>query len=281
MRAACLRGGAALLVAAIGLLLPFSAGAWGPAAHRVIVNGAIATLPPELRAFFEANRPLLSNHILDPLRDSDKNPLEKRNQFIYLDRYGSFPYLALPRDYNEAVRKYGAGMIRRNGLLPWQIGLYSLKLTNAFKAKDWDDVRANAAALAFYVAQAHDSFATTQDSDGHLSAQFGVDKRYGTSLVERYSMFFIIHPAEAVKVEDPTLYAFDMVLEANSWADNVLWADRRARAGLPDYTDEFYDRFYNQIGVVLVKQINDASHDMGSYWYTAWLNAGRPALPSR
>ena len=276
------RSVAALVLAVVcSLLLPSSASAWGPTAHRVIVNGAVDTLPPELRTFFGANRAFFTNHSFDAAREAEKNPLEKRNQFIYLDRYGNFPYLALPRDYKEAVRKYSAGTIRRNGVLPWQIGVYSLKLTNALKAKDWDEVRANAAALAFYVAQAHDSFSTTQNFDGRLSAQYGVDKRYGTSLVDRYSMFFVIRPAEAVKVDDPTFYAFDIVLEANTWLDNVLWADRRARADLPDYTDEFYDRFYNQVGIVLVKQVNDACHNVGSYWYTAWLNAGRPALPAR
>lgn len=272
---------ALVLAVAAPLLMPSRASAWGPTQHRMIVNGAIETLPPELRAFFGANRTFLTNHIFDAAREAEKNPLEKRNQSIYLDRYGNFPYLALPRDYKEAVRKYSARTIRSNGVLPWQIGVYSLKLTNAFKAKDWDAVRAHAAALAFYVAEAHDSFSTTQNFDGRLSAQYGVEKRYGTSLVDRYSMFFVIRPAEAVKVEDPTLHAFDIVLEANTWLDNVFWADRRARADLPDYTDEFYDRFYNQVGMVLVKQVNDACHNVGSYWYTAWLNAGRPALPAR
>lgn len=282
MLATCSRAcSAGLLVLLLWLLAPASAFAWGPTAHRVIVSRGIDTLPPELQPFFEANRAFFYTRNMEAARNAEKNPLDRRTRSIYLDRYGNFPYLALPRNYNEAVRKYRAGTIRRNGVLPWQIGLYSLKLTNAFKARDWDEVRANAALLAYYVAEAHDSFNTTQNFDGRLSAQYGVDSRYGSSLVDRYSVFFVIRPPEAVKVEDPTLHAFDMVLEANSWLDNVQWADIQARAGLPDYTDEFYDRFYNGVGVVLVKQINEACHNVGSYWYTAWLNAGRPTLPSR
>lgn len=266
----------------LGLLLaPSTTAAWGPTAHRVIVNRAIETLPPEMRPFFEANRAYFSSLNTETAREAEKKPLERSKRSIYLDRYGNFPYLALPRDYNQAVRKYGASTIRRNGGLPWQIGLYSLKLTNAFKTKNWEEVRANAAALAYYVAEAHDSFNTTQNFDGRLSAQYGVDARYASSLVDRYSMFFIFRPADAAKVDDPTIYAFEMVLEANTWLDNVQWADVRARSGLPDYTDEFYDRFYNQVGAVLVKQINEACHNVGSYWYTAWLNAGRPPLPPR
>lgn len=271
-----------LAVLALALLaLPWPARAWGPTAHRVIVNRAIDTLPAEMRPFFEANRGFFSSQNTETAREAASKPLERTRHAIYLDRYGNFPYVGLPRDYNQAVRKYSASTIRRNGVLPWQVGLYSLKLTNAFKARNWDEVRSNAAALAYYVAEAHDPFNTTQNFDGRLSAQYGVDNRYGSSLVDRYSMFFAINPADATKVDDPTLHAFDMVLEANSWLDNVQLADLRARAGLSDYTDEFYDRFYNQAGAVLVKQINDACHNAGSYWYTAWLYAGRPPLPPR
>jgi hypothetical protein len=32
---------------------------------------------------------------------------------------------------------------------------------------------------------------------------------------------------------------------------------------------------------VLVRQLTDATTDVGSYWLTAWINAGRPPLPSQ
>jgi hypothetical protein len=32
------------------------------------------------------------------------------------------------------------------------------------------------------------------------------------------------------------------------WLEIVLVGDRRARSGLSDYTDEYYDRFYSQVG---------------------------------
>jgi hypothetical protein len=70
-------------------------------------------------------------------------------------------------------------------------------------------------------------------------------------------------------------------MTAHSWIENVLLADRRAHAGLSGYTDEYYDRFYSQAGTVLVRQLSDASTDVGSYWMTAWINAGRPQLPSQ
>jgi hypothetical protein len=71
------------------------------------------------------------------------------------------------------------------------------------------------------------------------------------------------------------------VLSAHSWLENILLSDMRAHQGLGGYTDEYYDRFYAQAGAVLVRQLSDASTDLGSYWMTAWINAGRPQLPGQ
>ena len=37
--------------------------------------------------------------------------------------------------------------------------------------------------------------------------------------------------------------------------------------------------FYNQAGATFIRQFSDAATNIGSYWLTACVNAGRPALP--
>lgn len=259
--------------------MPSSVRAWGNGAHRLIVNKAIDTLPPDLRAYFEANRSFLSQHVTDPFDLLAKNPLERRNHFLYLERYGRFPYDSLPRSYKAALAKFRKVKFEAGGLLPWQIGVYSEKLTNSLKGGRWDEARLDAAFLAFYVAQAHDPFNTTENFDGHFSSQLGVNERFGRRLVDRFSSFFPLRPNDAFFIADPTDHAFESCLNAHSWLEQILLADRRARAGLPDYTDEYYDRFYSQAAAVLIRQLSDGATDIGSYWMTAWINAGRPALP--
>ena len=68
-------------------------------------------------------------------------------------------------------------------------------------------------------------------------------------------------------------------MSAHASLENILLADRRARGGLSDYTDEYYDRFYNFAGAILIRQLTEAATDVGSYWLTAWINAGKPQLP--
>ena len=273
--------GAAAVVAALSVLItPRPARAWGAAAERLIANKAVETLPPEVRGFFEANRDFFSHHVAEPLDWLEKKPLtERRNHFLYLDHYGKFPFDSLPRNYQVAVSKFTKSRLESSGVLPWQIGVYSLKLTAAMRDHDWEQTRLAAAYLAAYVAQAHDPFHTTEDFDGHLSGQPGVDLRFGSNLVDRYSLFFLLRPNDAIYLSDPTDHAFDACMSAHSWVENVLLADRRARAGLSDYTDEYYDRFYSEAGAILIRQLTDAASDVGSYWLTAWINAGRPPLP--
>ncbi len=77
----------------------------------------------------------------------------------------------------------------------------------------------------------------------------------------------------------PVAVAFASAMSAHASLENILLADRRARDGLSDYTDEFFDRFYNLAGPILIRELSDAATDVGSYWLTAWINAGRPRLP--
>lgn len=278
----CYEGAVKLTVLCGALLMfPSLAAAWGRSAHKLVVNQAIDTLPYDVRYFFESGRTLLLQHVNDPLEAEAKTPAEKRNNHLYLDKYGRFPFELLPRNYKAAVEKYGKSRLSANGLLPWQIGVYSQKLTEDMKLGHWEEARVDAAILASYVADAHDPFSTTENFDGKLSAQSGVNERFGTALVDRYSSFFPMRPNDAVFIADPTDHAFEDCLSAHSSLETVLLADRNAYLGgtAYSYNDEYFDRFYNQTAATLIRQLSAAATDVGSYWLTAWTNAGKPPLP--
>jgi hypothetical protein len=273
------RTGVALACLVLSLSAPQSSRAWGRNGHRLVVNKAIDTLPQGIREFFDTNRNFLLQHITDPLDVIAKNPAERHNHFIALDKYGRFPFETLPREYKAAVTKFGKSKLEANGLLPWQIGVYSKKLTEALKDGKWEEAKLDAAILANYVAEAHDPFNTTDNFDGHLSGQPAVNERFGSTLIDRYSSFFPMRPNDAFFISDPTDRAFEACLGSHSWLETILLADRNARHGENSFTDEYYDRFYNQAAAILIRQLSDAATDVGSFWLTAWVNAGRPPLP--
>lgn len=268
-----------LLALGVGVLFTGQALAWGGNGQKLVVGKAIDTLPPDARAFFETNRSFIILHVTDPLDAEAKTPAEKHNHYLYLDKYGRFPFELLPRTYKAAVTKYGKSKVESTGLLPWQIGVYSAKLTEAMKLGRWDDAKLYAAILAGYVAEAHDPFNTTENFDGHLTLQTGINERFGTGLIDRFSSFFPMRPNDASFINDPTDHAFEACLSAHSWLETILLADRNARLGGKSYDDDYFDRFYNQAAATLIRQLSDAATDVGSYWLTAWTNAGRPQLP--
>lgn len=268
--------GFVLAVLALGLAPAFG---WGENGERLVTNKAVDTLPDEMQPFFQANRQFLVQHVTDPGSGAEASA-DQYNQFIRLDHYGQFPFSALPRVYTAASAKFTRRVLETYGLLPWQIGIYSKKLTDAFQTGNWAEAKLDAAALAFYVSAAHDPFNTTINNTGSLSGQPGVNERFSTGLVDRYQLFFFVKPNEAEFIRDPTEQGFEMALEAHTWLENILLADLQAHDGLTTYGDEYYDRFYARAGAVLVRQLSDSSTDIGSYWMTAWINAGRPQLPS-
>ena len=269
----------ALLAVALCAFFPHTARAWGRSGQKLVINQAIETLPPELRGYFDANRAFLLEHVSDPLEALAKSSAERRNHYLYLDKYGRFPFEMLPRNYKTAVGKIGKWKLEGNGLLPWQVGVYSQKLTEAMRLGRWDEAKVDAALLALYVSETDDPFHTTDNFDGKLSGQLGIDERFGSTLVDRFSSFFPMRPNDASFIGDPTDHAFEACLASHAWIENVELADRNAHIGLSTYTDEYYDRFYNLSAAILIRQLSNAATDTGSYWLTAWINAGKPQLP--
>jgi hypothetical protein len=279
MRSTCAR---AAILALLALSAPALTRAWGANSERLIASKGVDTLPVEIQPFYEANRDFIVKHSSDPLDWLEKTPLTERpNHLLLLERYGKFPYSALPRDYKAAVTKFGKAKVEAGGVLPWQIGVYSAKLTAAMRAGNWEQAKLMSAYLAAYVAEAHDPFNTTLDFDGVLSAQPGVNARFDSTLIDRYSHFFPLRPNDAVFINDPTDHAFEDCLSAHAWLENILLADRNSHDGSTNFDDQYYDRFYDRAGAIVIRQLTDAATDVGSYWLTAWINAGRPQLPSR
>lgn len=279
-----LRRGRAAGYAAALLIIIFCAStalAWGPKGHVLVTKWAVETLPDPLKGYFEAYQQELLAHVNDPDEWMKKDRFEAFRHYIYLDEYGRFPYLKLPHSYQAAIRNFGAGRVMQRGTLPWQIGEFSLRLTTDMRQGKWDQARKDAAVLGYYIADAHDPLNTTDNFNGQLTGQTGLSARFGANLIDRYRNFILFRPEPAQRISDPTGYAFGMVIEANTWVNNILLGDLRARDDLPGYNDDYYDRFYSATSSILMHELSGAANDIGSYWYTAWLNAGKPSLASQ
>src|SRR5512132_738330 len=124
------------LLASLGVMVlcaPTPMRAWGFDVHRLIAERAIALLPAEMQPFYAKYKTMFVEHAIDP--DLWRNAgfeEEPPRHFVDMDAYGAPPFAALPHDYNEAVQKYGAQFVTKNGTLPWRASEISAKLVKAF-----------------------------------------------------------------------------------------------------------------------------------------------------
>ena len=144
------------------LVAPATANAWGFEAHQFIVARAIDILPEPIRPFFEANRAFIVERAIDP--DLWRNAgftEEPPNHFLDFDAYGKYPFKDLPRNYDDALKKYGIDVLRQNGLVPWRTYEIAGRLVRGFEALHKNgqyaqsDIRLFSAIIGHYVADAH------------------------------------------------------------------------------------------------------------------------------
>ena len=264
------------------------ASAWGFTGHRLVHEKAIGTLPPPLRAFFEANAAYLVEHSIDPdLWRAAGRPGEGPNHYLNLDAFGTFPFSEIPRVESEHLGRNDPGAAA-HGRLPWRAAECYAELVAALRAGDPARALEHAAVLGHYVGDAHVPLHAVLNHDGQLTGQAGLHSRWETALVERFETQIRndLAPAAARPLSDPVDAMFDALLESYSGADHAFESDR-ASAGRWDYAetpgddrydDAYYSRLYDREGARLRARLADAARTLGSLWLGAWEDAGRPEL---
>jgi hypothetical protein len=270
-------------LAVVFLIPPQPAEAWGFEAHKYILDRAIALLPPEIRPFFEKYRVTIVEHAIDPdLWRTAGWEEESPRHFLDMDAYGPFPFKDLPRDFDEAVKRYGREKVTQNGLLPWRAQEIQSKLADAFTQKSpysRDNIKFFAAAIAHYLSDAQVPFHATLNHDGQLTAQWGIHARFETELFERYRNTLQVTPKPLVPVPSARDFAFDSLIASFSHVQAILEADQAAAEGREFYDDQYFAQFFGKVRPILETRLSDAVTAVASAITSAWNDAGRPALP--
>lgn len=280
---------AAAFVAVSILSAPAPAAAWGFPAHRYITEQALALLPTPLRAFFESRKAFVVERSIDP--DLWRNAgfeQEAPNHFLDFGYagYGPFPFTALPRDYDEAVRVFGPEVVREQGLVPWRTAEFHGRLRRAFEELKkpnpgyaLDNIAFYAAALAHYVGDAHVPFHATINYDGQLTDQRGIHSRFESDLFDRLHPRLQPPTAASTAVTAPRDRIFAVLLDGYQLVDPVLAADRAATTGREFYDDGYFAAFATGAGPVLERRVRESIAEVAAFIAGAWEQAGRPAVP--
>ena len=259
--------------------------AWGFNGHRFITERAIDVLPPELRPFFQANRAQVVEHSIDPDTYRTMGFVEEPpRHFLDMDAYGSFPFSNLPRDMKEAIAVRGQDFVTKNGTVPWRTEeVYGL-LRNAFKELGTvgyarDNVKLFSSVIAHYIGDSHQPLHAAVNYDGQVTNQQGIHSRFETELFDRYRDRLRIAPAPAAQIPNLRDFMFTTLSDSFSQMDAILAADREAIQGRTLYDDGYFAVMFERTGPIMEKRMSAAATAVASAIMSAWIEAGRPALP--
>lgn len=273
-----------LLAAVLAMLLaPARAEAWGFEAHKYIMSRAIALLPPQIRPLFEAERTMVVERAVDPdLWRTAGWPGESERHFVDLDAYGAHPFKELPRDLEEAVKKFGREFVEKNGTLPWRTEEYYRRLVDAFQLESSysrDNIRYFSSIVAHYISDAHVPFHAALNYDGQLTQQRGIHSRFEAELFERYRARLRIVPKPVMPVVNARDFTFEALLGSFPLVQPILDADKRAVGNRAVYDDGYFAMFFGRVRPTLEQRLADSITGVASMITAAWIEAGRPSIP--
>lgn len=279
--------------------IPFLS-SWGTFGHEHINKAAVFALPEPMRMFFFNHVDFITQESTVPdlrkytMLDKSETP----RHYIDLEKFGVID--SIPRSVAEASLKYKSEFLNEFGILPWHIQDMMDKLTDAFKNKRKTEILFLAADLGHYLADAHMPLHTSFNHDGQLTDQRGIHALWESRLPEMFGAGYDYHTTGAVYIEDIQKNTWDLILHSFKLADTVLLTDRQLRKqfGTKDkifdldekgnikknkfkqniFSNEYAEQFHEKLNGMVESQMRAAIVCVSSYWYTAWVNAGKPDL---
>lgn len=277
------------------LLCQQGAYGWGFFGHRKINYLAVFLLPPEMMVLYKPNISFLEEHSVDPDKRRYAIPNEAPRHYIDIDRYGTYPYEALPRRWDSAVAKYGEDTLQAYGVVPWWVQVMQRRLVAAFQQKDQYEILKLSAEIGHYISDAHVPLHASSNHNGQYTNQTGIHGFWESRIPELFannSYDFMIGKAQYIK--SPGAFIWDRVLESAVAADTVLKSEaeltRRFAADakysfeerqgktIRQYSTAFSAAYQQQLQGMIERRMRQSILAVASFWYTAWVDAGQPSL---
>jgi hypothetical protein len=275
--------------------------AWGQWGHKHISHAAVFALPQNMQKFFFNHIDYITEAAVVPdLRRfliNDRN--EPPRHFIDVEDFKT-PISSLPKTSKEAFEKYDSAFLNKTGYLPWYIQDLTEKLTNAFKKKNKSEILFLAADLSHYIADANQPLHTSSNYNGQLTNQKGVHALWESTLPQMFAKTYTFKTERAQFIADIPAATLNIVARSHALVDTLLAKEKEVRSRFtndnmykkdssgnivmfynsPVFSDEYAKEFNTALDGMIQKQLLLSIHDVASFWYTAWVNAGSPDLLS-
>jgi len=205
---------------------------------------------------------------------------------------GSFTF-----DIDSTVRIVVTDQFALHGYVPYHLLFYQNSLTRAFEQVDVPRILRISAEMGHYIADAHVPLHTTVNYNGQLTGQDGIHAFWETRIPELFAEseydFFL---AKASYIEDKAEYFWNIIQDSHSRVDEVLsiekelakeysvdqqycYEDRNGRS-MRIECQEFARAYQDRMQGMVEERMVQSMQAVGSSWYTAWIDAGKPDLPN-
>lgn len=270
---------------------------WGFFGHKKINRMAVFTLPPEMIGFYKKNIEYITEHAVDPDKRRYSTEGEAQRHYIDIDHYvhsGEDPFEVVPKQWTKAVEKFTEDTLQAYGIVPWHVNIMVMRLTKAFEEKNVDKILRYSADLGHYIGDSHVPLHTTENYNGQLTNQKGIHGFWESRLPELKSKDYDFFVGRAVYVENiledewetvkQSFAAKDSVLEFEQKLNDEFPSDRkyafenRGTVVMKTYSEEYSNAYHNMLNGMVERRLTQSIIKVGSYWYTAWVNAGQPNL---
>jgi hypothetical protein len=279
------------------VLIPVSAPpaySWGFFAHQKINRMAVFTLPDGMIGFYKQNLEYISQHAVDPDKRRYTSADEAPRHYIDIDHYGKNAFDSVPHYWKKAIAKYSEDTVKAYGIVPWHIEKMVYRLTEAFKKENLDLILHCSAELGHYIADAHVPLHTTENYNGQLTNQKGIHGFWESRIPELKSTGYDYWVGKARYIDKPIETAWNVVKASHSEVDSVLQLEKKLNDSYaPDkkysfenrgnvlmkvYSEEYTSDYNLLLNGMVERRMRAAIIAVGSLWYTAWVNAGKPDL---
>jgi hypothetical protein len=277
-----------------GLFLITLCSSWGFFAHYRINRLAVFILPKAMAGFYRANIGFITEHAIAADKKRYVDSTEAPHHFLNADHFGKNPFRFIPERWDDAVVKYSEDTLKKYGTVPWTIQYNYYKLVNAFKAHDTTGILIASANLGHYIADAHVPLHLTQNYNGQLSNQTGLHALWESRLPELFAGNYNCYAGKARYIENPLKEAFQICRTSFNEVDSVLRLERLLNKTYPvnkkyamvmhgkkpvkDYSAAYSLAYQRALRGMVQRRMRSAVLAVGSYWYSAWVDAGQPDL---
>ena len=265
-----------LIVLPIFLGIQGNAWGWGRTAHKFINQYAVPDLPPEMY-LLSAQQAFLVNHASDADARKNTDTAESPKHFIDLESYPDYQHL--PPDLAELIVQYGWITVKGIGILPWATVWALDSLTAQMRRGDWTKAYQTAADIGHYVGDGHQPLHCTVNYDGYQTGNAGIHSRYETSMIDLFQTSLVVTVDSVRYIADPYSYLLNSEIHARSFVDSIMHADNAAKTesgwnGSGSPPTAYYNSLWQHTQRFTLQLIQEATTDLASLWYTAWVNAG-------